>query len=156
MCFKFSKGVIIAMTINSVSFGKVTLIKAPLEEAQKIADIANRNEETKLAKDVKQVINDTQDGPARAFSFNPSIEKSYIFSGKEGQDFWKAYCTAKAETDYIKTYCSRSKSADTKIKKADEELSLNVNRIITSSQYHPIINVEHDEEGEISTVNINA
>ena len=144
------------INVNPISFGKVILVKAPLKEAQKIADIANEDHKTRLAKKVKRIINDTQDGKAYAYSFNPLSDKSYIFSGKEGYEFGKSHSVAFAETNYIETYWFKSRSSAAKIARAWELHAQNVNKIISSAQNRPIIDIEYNKKGEISNVNLNA
>ena len=144
------------MKVNSVSFGKVVLVKAPLKEAYKIAGIANGSENTELAIQIKKIINDTKEGQAHAYSFNEHGDKSYIFSGEEGNDYWASYCEAWDCMNSAYAYYGNHDLADIESKDAWEKHAQNVNRIISTAKEPEIINVAKNRMGEISQINLEA
>ena len=142
------------MFINPVSFGKVVLVQAPFKDACRIAEIANRKPKTKLDKQVKRVINDISKGEAYVFSFNPTEDKSYIFSGKEGREFWQSHCEAWDIMDRAHEFYGNDHLTDIETADAWENHAANVNRIINSRANRPIIGVEYNKHGYISAINV--
>ena len=142
------------MTINSISFGKVTLIKTPLTTAAQIAQIANGDGEKKLDKQIKEIISDTKEGKAYAYSFNPSVERSYIFSGKEGKDFQESYQAAVDSAAYIKAFYGKSNFAKTVTDITWKNHEQNALKLISSATERTITDVEYDKKGNIQSVNI--
>ena len=72
------------MNISPVSFGRTIRVNAPLNVAQRMADIANQDKkvkdkkERKVQKELKSILSDTRMGCAQAFEVSGD---SYIVSG---------------------------------------------------------------------------
>ncbi len=142
------------MTVNSVSFGKIILVNAPLHSAEKIAVMANKRGKTDLNKQVKNIINDTIYGKAHAFPANNSKEKSYIFSGKEGRKYWKSYNEAIDRMDFARNYFRDKKIADIDIEFSWRRHGEYVEELANSSKNIPVMNVKYNKLGDIKSVNL--
>lgn len=145
------------MFVDSVSFGKTILVKAPVQVAYKIATMANIKSETECGKQVNKFIDDTHKGKAYAYPSEYLPDKSYIFSGEEGNKYWKSLCKAWDKTEYARDfYRNDAKTARIETAIAWEMHRANVNALIKSSEKVLEMNVIYDKSGKIKAVNINA
>ena len=144
------------MSVNSVSFGKVILVKAPLVVAEEITDLANGRNKTALSKQVKSIINDRKYGKAHAYPSNNSKGISYIFSGKEGRKFWRSHREAWDRMNNAPNTYRDDLVADIAVDYAWRKHNERVDELINSSKMITIMGVEYDKSGNIKSINVNA
>ena len=78
--------------LSSISFGKIVKVNAPVKTAQKIILMSHRH--TEAGRKLNAILNENKPGKAHAYSFPDKEEESYIFTGVEGQKYWKSHCEA--------------------------------------------------------------
>jgi hypothetical protein len=143
------------MTVSPVSFGKITLVKAPLHAAENIALMANKRNKTELGKQVKTIINDTKYGKAHAYPSGYLENVSYIFSGKEGRKYNKLFTNACERANFVQSYFRDNKIADSDIqftwRRFDEQVE---EELIKPAKDFSVMDVEYNKLGDIKSVNI--
>ena len=79
------------MKTENISFGQLVKVNSSFETASQIAQIANNRSKCnlKLKSEIKKIFTDLNKCPAHAFYYDNRI--SYIFSGKEGEQFEALY-----------------------------------------------------------------
>ncbi len=139
------------MSVNSVSFGKITVVNAPMKIANKIASIANNEAKTKTDKQIKNIIDDTNEGQARACLVNGK-HKAYIFSGKEGEQYWNSYCSTWENMNAA--YLNNRIDADFITDKVWENHRNFVIDLINSAEEIQVLDIKYNKSGDIKSVDI--
>ena len=142
------------MAISPVSFGKIILVEAPLSTAEKISVLANKRNKTDLGKQVKNIINDTLYGKAHAYPSNDSLDKSYIFSGKEGRKYKKLYNEACDSANFSQNYYRDNKIAAADMAFTWRRFDEQVEKMVESSKNLSVMSVEYNKLGDIKSVNL--
>jgi hypothetical protein len=142
------------MSVNTISFGKVTLVNAPYNTAEQIAHIANSRNKTDLGKQVKTIINDTKHGKAYAYPAFNLENQSYIFSGKEGKTYSKSFREACDRVEYAHDYYTDKKIAGIDMDFTWRLHDQNAREIVNSAKNISVMDVEYTKLGDIKSVNL--
>ena len=143
------------MLTQPISFGKVIMVNAPLTVANRISAIANGGGNSKIEKQIKKIVNDTNKGRAYTYSFDHSKPESYIFSGKDGKKYWDMHCQACDRVDYINFFYEDEYSAESDIKDIWDVHRSHVEKMIQSSPYITKLDVDFDNVNKkIKSINV--
>ena len=146
------------MKTKNISFGQIFKVNAPINIAEQICSVANKQKSinSNLDKQINTIISDTDSGKAIPFNFVNGDETSYIFSGKDAIKYNKSFKNAQNEMYYFKSYYANHELAKMHIELAWLDHRDYIRDMIFSAKQIQTINVKYDNKNyKIRNLDIN-
>lgn len=146
------------MNITPLSFGRIVKVNAPLNIAQKVADIANWDKNHLLSKSVGNIFCDS--GEEDVIAFNPTKNESvsYLFSGADAKKAMDIKGEMIDECDRMCSYYHGEEDlVDAAFASASERAGEKLNKLIEGTKHISSMNVIPTNDGsDIKFIDLNA
>lgn len=146
------------MNITPLSFGRIVKVNAPLNIAEKVADIANSRNKHPLSRITKNIFLDS--GEKDVVAFNPTENKSisYLFSGSDAQKAMDIKSEMLDECDRMCSYYHGEEDlVNAAFSSASECAGKKLNDLIVANKHISSMNVIPTNDGsDIKFIDLNA
>ncbi len=146
------------MNITPLSFGRIVKVNAPINIAQKVADIANWNKKHPLSRNVGNIFCDSGENDVVAFSPTKNKNVSYLFSGADAKKAMDIKGEMIDECDKMCSYYhGEDDLVDAAFASASERAGEKLNKLIEGTKHISSMNVIPTNDGsDIKFIDLNA